>query len=410
MAVKKDKINKAEPPDALPKGWRIVRFDQMAKHITDRVDNPSEAGVGRYVGLEHLDPESLKIRRWGSPADVEATKLRFRPGDIIFGKRRAYQRKLAVADFEGICSAHAMVLRAREETVIKEFLPFFMQSDIFFDRALAISVGSLSPTINWTTLAEQQFSIPPKDEQRRIADILWAADDNIHKAVDVVEKFQFYQERLMHKLFEPEEINKSGKEVRLVRLGDTLLYASDGPFGSNLKTEHYTDKGARVIRLQNIGKGEFLDDDKAFISEEYYLKLNRYALRSGDIIVAGLGDETHAIGRACRIPTNFGPAINKADCFCLRANPVVIEPEYLFYFLNSPYARHQVQQCTQGTTRFRINVTNLKTINVPLIDRSGQLSSCSVLRALNHAHTQAKAEVAMRSAVALLLRNHLISG
>lgn len=181
MAVKKEKVIRDESPAALPEGWQIVRFDQIADHITDRVDNPSEAGVERYVGLEHIDPESLKIRRWGSPDDVEATKLRFKPGDIIFGKRRAYQRKLAVADFEGICSAHAMVLRAREDTVIKGFLPFFMQSDIFFDRALAISVGSLSPTINWKTLASQQFAIPLKDEQRRIAEILLATDELIEK-------------------------------------------------------------------------------------------------------------------------------------------------------------------------------------------------------------------------------------
>src|SRR5207248_1907236 len=130
-----------------------------------------------YVGLEHLDPESLKIRRWGTPNEVEATKLRFKPGDIIFGRRRAYQRKLAVADFEGICSAHAMVLRAREDTVLKDFLPYFMQSDLFFDRALQISVGSLSPTINWSVLARQEFVIPPLAAQRHIADTLSAVDD-----------------------------------------------------------------------------------------------------------------------------------------------------------------------------------------------------------------------------------------
>src|SRR5512137_754582 len=85
--------------------WHTVRFGEMADSITDRVDIPAESGVERYVGLEHLDPESLKIRRWGAITDVEATKLRFQPGDIIFGRRRAYQRKVAVADFEGICSA-----------------------------------------------------------------------------------------------------------------------------------------------------------------------------------------------------------------------------------------------------------------------------------------------------------------
>lgn len=101
-----------------------------------------------YVGLEHLDPDSLRIRRWGSPDDVEATKLCFKSGDIIFGRRRAYQRKLGVAEFDGTCSAHAMVLRAKPEVVLPEFLPFFMQSDLFMNRAVKISVGSLSPTIN----------------------------------------------------------------------------------------------------------------------------------------------------------------------------------------------------------------------------------------------------------------------
>jgi type I restriction enzyme, S subunit len=125
-SISLQQLIKHEGKAKLREGWRVVRFDQMAESISDRVDNPSEANVAYYVGLEHLDPESLKIRRWGTPDDVEATKLRFKPGDIIFGRRRAYQRKVAVAEFEGICSAHALVLRAREETVLKEFLPFFM--------------------------------------------------------------------------------------------------------------------------------------------------------------------------------------------------------------------------------------------------------------------------------------------
>ena len=159
--------------------WRKYRFDEMAVIINDRIDDPSEADVEYYVGLEHLDSESLTIRRWGSPSDVEATKLRFRAGDIIFGRRRVYQRKLAVAHFDGICSAHAMVLRAKPEVALLEFLPFFMQSDLFMERAKEISVGSLSPTINWKTLAEEEFALPPLEEQRRIADAL--ADVSTYK-------------------------------------------------------------------------------------------------------------------------------------------------------------------------------------------------------------------------------------
>jgi type I restriction enzyme S subunit len=157
-------------------GWCKHHFDEMAVMINDRIDDPREADVEFYVGLEHLDSDSLTIRRWGSPSDVEATKLRFRAGDVIFGRRRVYQRKMAVADFDGICSAHAMVLRARPEVCLPEFLPFFMQSDLFMGRAKEISVGSLSPTINWKTLAKERFTLPPLEEQRRMVQALSAAE------------------------------------------------------------------------------------------------------------------------------------------------------------------------------------------------------------------------------------------
>lgn len=151
------------------------RFDQLADQINKRV-MPDEADVDRYVGLEHLDPDSLRIRRWGDTSEVESTKLLFQPGDIIFGKRRVYQRKVAVADTVGICSAHAMVLRAKPAAVLPEFLPFFMQSDLFMERALSISVGSLSPTINWKALAKEEFLLPPIQEQARLVEAFVQAE------------------------------------------------------------------------------------------------------------------------------------------------------------------------------------------------------------------------------------------
>ena len=105
---------------------QTFRFDEIAILVNDKIVDPSKANVDRYVGLEHLDSDSLKIRRWGAPTDVESSKLVFKSGDIIFGKRRVYQRKLAVADFDGICSAHALVLRPKSDVVLPEFLPFFM--------------------------------------------------------------------------------------------------------------------------------------------------------------------------------------------------------------------------------------------------------------------------------------------
>ena len=172
--------------ESIKPGWKTWRFDQIATNVNVRIDNPSESGMEYYVGLEHLDADSLKIRRWGTPDDVEATKLMFKKGDIIFGRRRAYQRKLGVAEFDGICSAHALVLRAKPDVVIPEFLPFFMQSDIFMNRAVEISVGSLSPTINWKTLAVQEFVLPPLTEQNRLAAMLTAQNDVIEAKQEVL--------------------------------------------------------------------------------------------------------------------------------------------------------------------------------------------------------------------------------
>jgi type I restriction enzyme S subunit len=92
-------------------------------------------------------------------------------GDIIFGKRRAYLRKVAVSHFDGIASAHSMILRANEKHIEKEFLPFFMQSDVFMSRAVQISEDSLSPTIKWKTLATQEFILPKKEKQKDLVEV-----------------------------------------------------------------------------------------------------------------------------------------------------------------------------------------------------------------------------------------------
>ncbi len=156
--------------------WPAVKFGDFAENVAVRVD-PAEVKTDIYVGLEHLDPESLHLKKWGHPSDVTGQKLVFKKGDVIFGRRRAYQRKLAIAEFDGICSAHAMVVRAKPEMILPEFLPFFLQSDMFMERAIGISVGSLSPTINWRTLKVQEFPLPPIKEQKRIDEILGAADE-----------------------------------------------------------------------------------------------------------------------------------------------------------------------------------------------------------------------------------------
>ncbi len=172
--------------------WQKVRFDQICKNISNRIDDPKQANTDYYVGLEHLDSEEPKILRHGSPNDVGATKLRFKPGQILFGKRRWYLRKLAVAEREGICSAHMMVLEPIEGKITKEFLSILMQGEDFFEKARRVSAGSLSPTIKWKDLAKQEFLIPPIPEQETILSLTHQIDDAIIKTQSLLQQTKIY--------------------------------------------------------------------------------------------------------------------------------------------------------------------------------------------------------------------------
>ena len=150
------------------------KFEDIAINSTAK-KKPTEEDKDTYIGLEHLDSDCLYVTRWGTDAAPTGEKLLMKKGDVLFGKRRAYQRKVGIAPFDGIFSAHGMVLRPNEEIIDKDFFPFFISSDQFMERSVRISVGGLSPTINWKDLRVQEFTLPSIEEQRILADKLWAA-------------------------------------------------------------------------------------------------------------------------------------------------------------------------------------------------------------------------------------------
>ena len=153
-------------------GWTRVRFGDVVRLATERCADPLAAGIERYVGLEHLEPSDLRIRTWGNVADGVTFTNRFHAGQVLFGKRRAYQRKVAVADFDGVCSGDIYVFEPADDRLRPELLPFICQTEGFFEHALKTSAGSLSPRTNWKSLQEYEFDLPPVEEQRRIANVL----------------------------------------------------------------------------------------------------------------------------------------------------------------------------------------------------------------------------------------------
>ena len=150
------------------------KFEDIIFNITQK-KKPVEEDKYNYIGLEHLESGNLFISKWGSDTAPEGEKIVMKKGDILFGKRRAYQKKVAISPIDGIFSAHGMVLRPKEDVICKEFLPFFISSETFLNEAIRISVGGLSPTVNWKDIKELEFDLPSLAEQKVLAEKLWAA-------------------------------------------------------------------------------------------------------------------------------------------------------------------------------------------------------------------------------------------
>lgn len=159
------------------KGWKRVRFGDAVENVNETERDPASAGIERFIGLEHLEPGSLHVREWGNVADGTTFSRRCRPKQALFGKRRAYQRKVAITEFDAMVSGDIYVLAPKNDRLLPKLLPYLCLSERFLQHAVGTSAGSLSPRTNWRSLASFAFHLPPIDQQRRMAEILGAVDE-----------------------------------------------------------------------------------------------------------------------------------------------------------------------------------------------------------------------------------------
>lgn len=341
--------------------------------------NTNEEGVPFLQGCAEFGSKSPLTNIYCNPA------LRLSKPESILISVRAPVGTLNWGDQSYCIGRGLAAIRATENTETGFLFYAIAQNVNFLHRR---SQGSTFLAIGGNDL--KIFPVPDFDvnSQQKIARILQTIDWAIEQTEALIEKYQQIKAGLMHDLFTrgigpdgqlrpPREqapylyqqtpIGWIPKEWEVEKVCNALESIVDGPFGSNLKTEHYIpDPGVRVVRLQNVAEYEYNDNDKAYISEKHAKTLIRNNVIGNDVLVAGLGEERYPVGRACVYPKNLPPAINKADCFRARCNPSATRNEYFMLFLNSEHARKQIQRYEQGVTRPRINIGNLKKVLVLL--------------------------------------------
>lgn len=330
------------------------RFEQIAINSKEK-KKPVEEDRFTYLGLEHLDSGSLKVTRFGSDVAPIGEKLVMHKGDVLFGKRRAYQKKVAIAPFDGIFSAHGMVLRPKEDVVDKDFFPLFISSDYFLDAAIKISVGSLSPTINWRDLKDLEFELPDLETQRKLAAVLWAMNDTMESykklitATDELVKSQFIE------MFgDPVENEKGWPLVRLDELAEIKI----GPFGSLLHRDDYIENGHALVNPSHIADGKIAIDPKLTVTDEKYDELSSYKLRRGDVVLGRRGE----MGR-CAVVYEEGLLCGTGSMI-IRPG-IDMKPYFLQNIISSPTYKRIIEGKAVGVTMMNLNAPTVSSFLIP---------------------------------------------
>lgn len=333
------------------------RFDQIAENSTAK-KKPEESDRNRYVGLEHLDPGTLEVTRWGAEVTPKGDKLLMKKGDVLFGRRRAYQKKVGIAPFDGIFSAHGMVLRPKADVVDPMFFPFFISSDIFLDEAIRVSVGSLSPTANWKDLRTLEFDLPSPGKQRELAGILSEAESlkgyyrKMLTTCDDVVKSQFVE------MFgEPAENPKGWETSSLTSLGSCKN-------GMNFKSK---ESG---IELPCLGVGDFKDRSVINdVSEMGHINLDDepaegYFLKDGDIVFVRSNGNKELVGRCLAVYPHGEKAVFSGFCIRLRVESDKVRIPYLIWALKQPSMRQQM--FGRGANVQNLNQKLMAKVDVPI--------------------------------------------
>lgn len=323
--------------------WELVKFGDIVNEVKETSQDTSIEN-SHVVGLDNLTPLDIHIRSWGDADDGKTFTKVFKKGQVLFGRRRAYQRKASLAEFDGVCSGDIIVMEANPEKLEPTLLPFLVHSDRFYEWAVSTSAGSLSPRTKFKDLAEFEFRLPPRPLQQKLSELLWLTDNLEEKHRLAYDKF--LQVRLA---FLIESFSKISN--KLVPLGDLPIETINGLWRSD-EPETVMVKVMRSTEFSKFGEINLSKLEPMPVSKKKYAKSK---LLPGDIIVerSGGGPE-QPVGRVCYFDILDGEFSFSNFTSSLRVNDrEILNPKYLFYFLETFYERGLTGRIQKQTTGIR---------------------------------------------------------
>jgi type I restriction enzyme S subunit len=389
-------------------------FGDCAELRSEKVD-PRSAKDSYYIGLEHIEQQSLRLTGHGFGKDVDSQKQKFYKGDILFGKLRPYFRKVVIAPFDGICSTDIWVVTPKSG-IDRNFLFYWMASADFISSSTYAAEGGRMPRAQWDWVSKFELEFRTLKEQRAIGKILETLDAKIAVNFSISKTLQDIAQllftswfidfdpvkakmddekpigiddqtaALFPNSFEESEFGFIPKGWELTKLGEVISKLESGkrPRGG-AQTEGIPSVGAESIR----GLGKFNFSSTKFVSEEFYRKMSTGKVSSYDVLIykdgAGAGSYVSMFGEGFPFE-EF--AINE-HVFLLRANKV---PQiYLYLWLNQDSQKHLMVELSQKSAQPGLNQQDTKSIPIllpptPLLKAFNEIVEPFIKSVLKYSH------------------------
>jgi type I restriction enzyme S subunit len=331
--------------------WTRVVFGDVVANVNQTTNNPMSDGINKYVGLDHLQSGELKVNRFGDIADgVTFTKI-VSPGQTLFGKRRAYQRKVAFSDFKAICSGDILTFAPKGETLLNDYLPFLVMSEGFFKKALSTSAGSLSPRTRWSDLAKFEFLLPPLEQQKKIANLLWLIDN--------------HKRNLQNLILDLEQLRNLFIESTF-NMGTNVL-------GKSVKSSMSLGECAIVLRGETITKKEVSHGDVPVVAggmnPAYFHNVSN---RTGKCITIS------ASGANAGYINTWDMPIWASDCTTVQAKvPSEFSFDYIHTFLISQQETIY-KRLRKGSAQPHVYSSDIERLQIPIFDQNEQRAITAV--------------------------------